>query len=52
MTRKEYLKSKLDYKEFVVYMRRYERENKRQSLKEKYSNPYKYKRVFSKDKKI
>lgn len=41
----------LKYKDFVLFMKRYERDNKRQKLKEKYVNPYKYRKVFNKDKK-
>lgn len=41
--------SKMSYVEFLKYMKRYEKENKRQSIKEKHSNPYTYKRVFKKD---
>lgn len=50
MNAKNTLKAKQDYNEFVNFMRRYERENKRQVLKEKYKNPYKWKKVFTKEK--
>ena len=44
------ISSKFTYKRFVEYMQRYEKDKKRKSLKEKHNNPYKYTRVFNKDK--
>lgn len=43
--------SKFNYQDFVKFIKRYERENKKNKIKENYVNPYKYKKVFKKDKK-
>ena len=51
MTKEEQALPKLKYREFVTFAKRYERENKRKDIKEKYANPYKYVRVFKKGKK-
>ena len=42
--------SRINYRDFVNFMRRYERESKRHAIKER-KNPYKYESVFKKDKK-
>lgn len=41
---------KMTYREFVSFMDRYNKENKKREKKETYKNPYKYKKVFNKDK--
>ena len=41
--------SKLNYREFTNFMRRYEKETNRREKKEKFANPYKYVKVFNKD---
>ena len=45
--------SNFDYQKFVQYMERYKKESslKKSFVKVKNTNPYKYKRVFNKDKK-
>jgi len=45
---KNVLKSKLTYNDFVNFMKRYERENKKKTIKETSKNPYKYIKVFNK----
>lgn len=40
--------SKTTYRDFVTFMRRYERESKRHIIKENKTNPYKYVSVFKK----
>lgn len=51
MKDKENISSKLNYRDFVNFMRRYERESKRHIIKEEKKNIYKYVSVFKKDKK-
>lgn len=49
MKDKEIISSKMNYRDFVNFMRRYEHETKRRIIKER-KNPYKYISVFKKDK--
>lgn len=41
---------KMTYREFVSFMDRYNKDSKRKNKKEAYKNPYKYKKVFNKEK--
>lgn len=41
---------KMTYREFVSFMDRYNKDVKRREKKEAYKNPYKYRKVFNKDK--
>lgn len=42
--------SKMTYREFVAFMDRYNKDIQKRTKKESYKNPYKYKKVFNKDK--
>ena len=50
MKDKENIPSKMNYRDFINFMRRYERESKRRTIRE-HKNVYKYNSVFKKDKK-
>lgn len=43
--------SKITYRDFLNFMRRYKKDQEKHEFKEKRTNPYKYKKVFNKDKK-
>lgn len=47
---KDILSKKMTYNEFLAFMDRYNRDIKKREKKENFKNPYKYKRVFNKDK--
>lgn len=44
-------KSNFGYQDFVGFMRRYQAESASRFVKSKHNSPYKYKKVFNKDRK-